>query len=295
MVESRQLLDHAPIDVSYAPQRRHRLVPVEVVDRAELMARIAAREVAHRQRTSFHQLVVCTRGHGTHHVDYEEIELSEGTLLRIHPGQVQQFEPEPAFDAHIIVWPIESHHADPAAPAWFPGSSAATHWQLEGELFAKILGWVDELRTEQDRFDGSARYIGLMQALLCSLLLRLAIEVPEPSPNPSQLPRPYLELRQLIEHQLYERPTVAALADMLGYSSRTLDRACQQVSGQTAKGVLDDRVALEVRRLLTHTDRPVAGIGADFGFSDPSNFSKFVKRHLGRLPGEIRDDRAPSN
>lgn len=293
MVESRQHLDDAPIEVEYAPQRRHRLVPVEVVDRSELIDRIAARELTHRQRATFHQLVLCTAGHGTHYVDFEPVEFTAGTLLRIHPGQVQQFVPEPTFEAKLVIWPVESHHTDPASPAWYPGSDVPTRWQLDDDLTAKILAWIDELRVEQDRFDGSARYIQLMQALLCSMLLRLAIEVPEPPPGVSQLPGPYLELRELIEERLYQRPTVATLADALGYSSRTLDRACQQVTGQTAKQVLDDRVALEVRRLLTFTNRPIAGIGAEFGFSDPSNFSKFVRRHLGRLPGEVREGSKP--
>lgn len=294
MVESRHLADQAPLEVGYAPQQRHRSLPVEVVDRQELLARIAGRELASRQRTGFHQLIVCTGGHGTHHVDFEPIELAAGSLLRIHPGQVQRFEPDSVLEAHMVIWPIESHHADPLAPTWYPGSDVPTRWHLDDELFAKVLGWVDELRDEQAHFDGGQRRIGLMQALLCSLLLRLAIEVPESAPSASRLPTPYLAFRELIEQRIYERPTVVELAHQLGYSSRTLDRACREGSGQTAKQVLDGRVALEVRRLLTHTDRPVASIGVDFGFNDPSNFSKFVKRHLGRLPGELRHDPASS-
>lgn len=288
MVISRHPPDEALIEIEYAP--RHRLLPVEVVSRSELLPRMMAREMASRQRAGFHQLILCTAGHGTHYVDFEPVHVSPGTLLRIHPGQVQRFAAETVFEADMVIWPIESHPADPSAPAWYPGSHASTRWHLEGDLFARVQGWVDELRVEQGRFDGSPRYVGLMHALLCSLLLRLAIEIPESSPDASHLPRPYLDFRALVEDRLYQRPSVVALAHHLGYSSRTLDRACQQVSGSTAKQVLDERLALEVRRLLTHTNRPIALIGLDFGFSDPSNFSKFVKRHLGRLPSDIRDD-----
>lgn len=291
MVVSGHLPDQPPIDIGYAPQRRHRLLPVEVLERGELLARIDARELASRQRSGFHQLVVCTGGLGTHHVDFESVELSRGTLLRIHPGQVQQFETGSEAEATMVVWPIESHHADPTAPAWYPGDGSPTSWHVDAVLLARVLGWIEELRVEQARFTGDPRQIGLIKALLCTLLLRLAIEIPESTPTASNLPRPYLEFRELIEQRIYQRPTVVDLARDLGYSSRTLDRACQQAIGQTAKQVLDDRVALEVRRLLTHTSRPIAQIGTDFGFSDPSNFSKFVKRHLGRLPGYLRAGR----
>lgn len=293
MVVSRRSADPVPIEIRYAPQLGHELLPVEVLQRSEVVQRVPGTELASRQRPGFHLLIVCTAGGGTHVVDYDPVRLSAGTVLRVHPGQVQQFRPEASFEAVMVVWPVDSHPADPAAPAWYPGSGVPTCWQVEGDLLTRILGWIEELRTEQDRFDGSPRHVALMKALLSSLLLRLAIELPDQLPGRGPLPDAYVGYRQLIEELLFERPTVAGLSTHLGYSARTLDRACKQVSGQTAKQVLDERIALEIRRLLTHSDRPVGRIAADLGFDDPSNFSKFVRRHLGRLPSQIRDDLVP--
>lgn len=292
MVGSRQEFDGDAIEVTYAPPRRHRALPVEVVDRSSILARLSGVELAERrERVGFHLLVVCTSGHGSHVVDYQSVEVSAGTCLRVYPGQVQQHVANAAFEAHMVVWPTTAHPVDPQAPPWFPGCGAATSYRPDDELFDKILGSVEEFRYEQDRFDGSPRKIGLLHALLSTLLLRIAAEIPESSPDASRLPQPYLDFRAALEKRLYARPAVVDVARELGYSSRTLDRACQQVTGKTAKQVSDERVALEIRRLLTHTDDSIARIGVDFGFYDPSNFSKFVKRHLGGLPGEIRDRR----
>ncbi len=290
MVKSGHLADEPPLEVGYAPQGRHRLLPVEVVDRAELIERIAGRELNSRQRADFHQLVVCTSGAGTHYVDFEPVAFSVGTVLRIYPGQVQRFIPDPRFEAAMVVWPVESHHHDPDGRMWYPGSDTPTRWQVEGALFDRVLFWVNDLRSEQDRFDGSTRHIQLMRAILCALLLRLAVDLPGTSSSAEALPAPYVEFREAIEERLYQRPTVVDLAQSLGYSSRTLDRACQQVTGQTARQVFDDRVALEIRRLLTHTTRPLFSIASDLGFSDQSNFTRFVKRHLGRPPGDVRSN-----
>ncbi|WP_436794629.1 AraC family transcriptional regulator [Actinospongicola halichondriae] len=291
MVESRHLADRDPVAIEYSPHRRHPKLPVEVVDRSSILERTRDRELGYRQRVGFHLLIVCTAGQGSHVVDFEPVQVSEGTCLRVRPGQVQRFVPDPAFDARMVVWPTDSHPTDPEAPVWFPGCDATSKWQLEGESLDKALHSVRELEYEQDRFDGSPRNIALMSALLSALLLRLALEIPESVPESSRLPQPYLDFRAVVERRLYERPTVVDLARELGYSTRTLDRACRQAAGQTAKEVFDDRVALEIRRLLTHTDRSIASVGAEFGFHDPSNFSKFVKRHLGGLPGDIRDRR----
>jgi len=289
MAGSHRSPEPAPVDVAYAPQRGFRATPVEVLDRSRVLARHGP-PAARRQRLGFHLLMIGTEGHGTHIVDYEPVDMAVGTCVRVHPGQVQQFVTEPEFEAAMVVWPVDAHPADPSAPTWFPGSGAATSWQLQDTQLSSVLGWVEELREAHVRFDGLPRSHELLQTLLKALLLRMAIAFPESVPDAGKLPDPYLELREHLETHLSQRPTVAELARDLGYSTRTLDRACQTVQGRTAKQVVDERVALEIRRLLTHTDRSLAAIASEFDFSDPSNFSKFVKRHLGSLPGQIRDE-----
>ena len=256
------------------------------MSRSELLSRTTGE--AHRQRVGFHQLIVCTKGAGTHWVDFEPHPVAAGTVLRTHPGQVQRFVTEAPFEADMVIWPFESHPATPGGSLWYPGGTIPTRWHLDGDTLTKVLGWIEELRLEQDRFDGSAFKTRLMTVLLHALLIRMAIEIPDSEPDVSHLPRPYLAFRELVEQRLHDRPSVVSLAHELGYSTRTLDRACDAVAGRTAKQLLDERVALEIRRLLTHTTRPITRIGFEFSFRDPSNFSKFVKTHLGAPPGEVR-------
>nr|WP_324614235.1 helix-turn-helix transcriptional regulator [Streptomyces sp. NRRL B-1140] len=77
-------------------------------------------------------------------------------------------------------------------------------------------------------------------------------------------------------------------ADRLGYTVKTLTRACQAATGRSVKHVIDARVALQAQRLLAHTDEPVATIARRLGFSEPTNFGKFFTRHTGTTPGDFR-------
>jgi AraC-like DNA-binding protein len=79
----------------------------------------------------------------------------------------------------------------------------------------------------------------------------------------------------------------------LGYSARTLTRACRAATGRSAKELIDARVALEAQRLLAHTDLPVAAIGRSLGFSEPTNFGKFFAREVGETPGAFRSRQTP--
>ncbi len=288
MVDLGHRREAPPVDVEYSPPRHLQGLPYEVVDRSEILTRKTERDLALRQRSGFHQLILCTEGEGYHDVDFERVRFQPGGLLHIHPGQVQRFTPEPRFEAQMVVWPAASHHRAPDAPAWYPGCDVPTFWQLDDGLHRRVAGWIGELRSEQNAFVSSANQRALLQSVLATLLLRLEVELPSATPTTSRLPTAYVAYRQAIETHLYERRSVIDLAADLGYSTRTLDRACQRVSGLTARQVLDERLALEARRLLTHTSRPAMRIGEDLGFTDPANFSRFVKRHLGQTPGEVR-------
>ncbi len=54
------------------------------------------------------------------------------------------------------------------------------------------------------------------------------------------------------------------------------------------KRVIDGRVALEARRLLAHTDEPVATIARRLGFPEPTYFGTFFPRLTDATPGAFR-------
>lgn len=283
-----QLSDQSsgPIDVGFNPSGHPRL-PLEVVSRSDIRRRTRAEAPGTRQRTNFHQIVVCYEGHGVHHVDFQPIEMTPGTLLRIHPGQVQWFQFEPEFEAHMVVYRPDLHRTFIPGHEWFPGSDVPTKWNLRPDHCDIARDAIQELREEQDKFDGSPAYVVLLESLLAAFLARVQLLIGEPV-LPTKLPEPYIRFRRFIEDHLRDRPTITICAEDLGYSTRTLDRACQSAVGKTAKQVLDERIVFEIRRLITHTDLPVTQIGAAFGFVDASAFSKFVQRHLGDSPTRVR-------
>jgi AraC-like DNA-binding protein len=61
-----------------------------------------------------------------------------------------------------------------------------------------------------------------------------------------------------------------------------------------AKAFIATRLALEAKRLLTHSALSVGAIADRLGFDDASNFVKFFRRHAGCAPTEFRR-RGPTN
>jgi AraC-like DNA-binding protein len=98
----------------------------------------------------------------------------------------------------------------------------------------------------------------------------------------------YTRFRTELERSYAGTRRAEDYARRLGYTVKTLTRACLAATGQPVKQVIDARVALEAQRLPAHTDTPVALIARRLGFSEATNFGKFFARHAGSAPGDFR-------
>lgn len=77
-------------------------------------------------------------------------------------------------------------------------------------------------------------------------------------------------------------------SDQLCVSAKYLSAVCKQVSGKTAFYWVNQFVLADVRYQLKHTDRSLKEVADYLGFPNPSFFGKFVRRHEGCSPGELR-------
>jgi len=98
----------------------------------------------------------------------------------------------------------------------------------------------------------------------------------------------FRRFRRELEEQIYARPSVAQLARSLRVSSSTLNRACHEVLGHSAKEEVDRCIVLEAQRLLVHTAATTAAISEQLSFTEPTNFTKFFRRLAGMTPETFR-------
>ncbi len=258
----------------------HKQLPVEVIHWQELVSRVGRRGLVVPQRPSFHALLLFESDQGSHTVDFTTIIARRGRLIQIRPGQVQIWNTEVDLDATIVLAQPSTTSIQP----WFPGHRSYCDLTDEGIESARAL--IDLLRRHQAVFHGDRATGRIMIAVFDALLAvfdQAGAEIVE-----SELPEVYVAFRNAIEADLTHRHTVVDYAHDLGYSARTITRACQRATGLTAKRVLTDRLVLEAKRLLVHTDLPAAAVSTRLGFSEPTNFTKFFARHTGHTPSRFR-------
>lgn len=150
-----------------------------------------------------------------------------------------------------------------------------------------------ELSAEYRRGDDTELGIELLGQLLTALLIRIARLLPRADAgSPPVGAETFRRFQHELERSFAVTRHAGDYAARVGYSVRTLSRACQAVTGHTAKELINARVALEAKRLLTHTDLPAATVGRRLGFTEPTNFNKFFTRETGHNPGDFRSTKS---
>ena len=263
----------------------------EIIDLATLHARRRHRrrpELAHR--VDFHTLTLITEGSGEHAVDFVTYPCRPGTLLWVRPGQVQSFlRPGTANGTHVLFTPTFPPHtstADRLVSEWYGPVCRQLGASPAYAVLSTLMG---QLKAEYGR---PAQEVSaeILRLLLATVLLQIdRLPHPEGGTDLEAGGEVYARFRAELERSYAATRRAADYAHRLGYTVKTLTRACTAATGKPVKPVIDGRVAPEARRLLAHTDEPVATIARRLGFAEPTNFGKFFIRQAGMTPGAFRE------
>tara|TARA_B100001179_G_scaffold227086_1_gene209092 strand:- start:1880 stop:2785 length:906 start_codon:yes stop_codon:yes gene_type:complete len=98
--------------------------------------------------------------------------------------------------------------------------------------------------------------------------------------------------RALVEERFRSRQPVTAYASALGSSTSSLRNACQTIAGRSPSQILDDRAALEAKRMLLYSNLSISEICFALGFAEPAYFSRFFSKQTGMSPSEYRAQRS---
>jgi AraC family transcriptional activator of pobA len=131
------------------------------------------------------------------------------------------------------------------------------------------------------------RMLAAYLTLLLTYLSRLYMEqykTRDNSPEKSLLK----SFQKKINESFRELKEVGDYASQLNISAGHLSEVIKLQSGKPAIKHIHERLVLEARRLLFHTNYSLKEIAFDLGFSDASYFNRFFKRETEQTPLEYR-------
>ena len=278
-------------------------VGIELLQLDDLKNRVSAAHLATPERVEFFLLLLVTQGSLRHTVDFTDLQLHRGSLLFVRPGQVQHWHLQAPVQGCMVM--IDPAALLPVLDARGDGNTllaAMEDWptgvRLEDEHAADVQAELRRLASDLAAYDGTEHDVTLIRQVLLGVMLRVARwhrqrgQQLAPAEIGSQAV--YRLFRRELELRFRQHWKVTEFARRLGFSESTLNRACQAAAGQTAKVLVDRRVALEAARLLVHGRASVAEVGHALGFLEPTHFVRFFVRMVGTTPAQFRVRQVPA-
>lgn len=241
---------------------------------------------------SFYDILLITRGRGTFWLDDTGYPVKPGRVIFTSPGQVRRLEArqveglvlfftgtflERFLSDPLFLYRLPFFHRDRVPELALPPP--------ERRLLARRLR---DMEAEIGNLGGDSA--SLLGARLYEVLMLLARWFGRVHPGDAAEPAEGLGLRfrRLVERHHRRTHRVAGYAKMLSVSAGHLNAMVRRQLGRPPLELIQDRLALEARRLLLHTDETAARVGYALGFDDPSYFARFVKRRTGKSPTQLR-------
>lgn len=249
------------------------------------------------RRDEFYVVFWITAGSGYYYIDFERYDISPNTLYFIAPRQVHYWEWESQkpirgyampFEAELFhIYGLQNFLYELDLFDMVGGSSALYLRDQEANNVQQIVG---QLCTEYetDKFGRLEFILSLLQILLILAQRQLRTTYSFPRPTAGQhLTRAYL---QLLKENVTADHHLGKYAEQLGVTVGYLIETIKDETGLPAGKMLRQRLALEAKRWLVHSDLTVSQIADKLNFADPSYFGRFFKRETGQTPLSFRQD-----
>jgi len=245
---------------------------------------------------SFYQIIWFTKGQGKHFVDFNEYDFSENTIFFIPKGQIHYFDKSPCegYVIHFSKIFLANDENDISIflkHSIFNSFESEPLFKIEKDKIQDLLYLIDRMQ-EEIKFPSQFAHKDYLKHLLNLFLISIQRTGKRNNCRNLSINNPYhilfVKFRELLETNYQQIHTVSEYAGLLHISSKTLTNHVKSVSSLTPLQIINERLILEAKRLLSHSGLNINEIAFQLGFEDPSYFVKFFKRYVKVSPGDFR-------
>ena len=252
-------------------------------------------DISNPHRAEFYQIIWFDEGNTTHLVDFKTVPIANNTLLFIPKNSIQQFSKKSngtgraiLFTDHFFCKTKEDIHFLKNT-ILFNDLLSISQIKIQDELpvFSAILNQIEiELKKPVDNYQSEIVKNLLKTFLLQAERLRRKQDFIEIKKDTHL--NHVLKFKELLETSFITHKQVSYYCNKMNVTSKTLNKSTLKVLGTSPKHIIDERVLLEAKRILAHTNDSIKEIGYLLGFEEATNFIKYFKKHTKQTPLDFR-------
>jgi AraC family transcriptional activator of pobA len=245
----------------------------------------------------FYEILFVTKGTGTHTIDFQNYEIKQDAVFFLSPGQIHELALSEDVQGYIFLFTSSFYHFNKTNPYklfelpffYTLGRETPPLYLTEGSdivtlttLFKNAIQENNHLLADRDE---------AVRALLDLILIQCKRWYPAQNMDEKFSKSRILvkRFKQLIEEKCQENLAVKAYAEWLGVTPNHLSETVKMITGRTSTDLINDRMMMEIKRMLVHTELTVSEIAYRLNFADQSYFSKYFKKLSLQSPLEFKN------
>jgi AraC family transcriptional activator of pobA len=252
-------------------------------------------KVTYPHRHDFYEILFLTKGRGKHTIDLKQYEIRPNSIFFLSPGQIHSLELSDDIYGYIFLFTSEFYHLNKQDKnkllefSFFYNISsenpplylnAPKDVQLMADLFTQACN------ENKNDFNDSQDLIRSLLDIILIKCQRLYPSNPKEKANKGRLM--VKKFKQLIEEKYMDNHSVKHYAGLLSITQNHLSETVKDITGRTPLDLINEKMILEIKRMLLHSELNISEIAYHLNFEDQSYFSKYFKKNTGLTPIEFR-------
>lgn len=245
-------------------------------------------EAKRPHREDRHSFFLLEKGTVTLEIDFQKFEMKSSSVVYMHPDQVHRILK--LENVTVSSWAINNESLNPDYLKLLESLTPAKPLVLEQETFSVISEAVSLCIKFSKRKDDKLYHSLLKDS--CNALVALVtsqyLAFAKSADAITRFKHMANAFKSLLEGNFTKIKSPAAYAQKLNISTSYLNECIKNATGYTVSYHIQQRIVLEAKRLLYHSDKSVKEISAQLGFEDYPYFSKLFTRTAGMTPLAFR-------
>jgi AraC family transcriptional regulator, transcriptional activator of pobA len=242
----------------------------------------------------FFIILLVSKGSGTHNIDFKKYDVYPGAVFFLSPGQIHNWDLSSDINGYILFFKKEYLLIDfdqnklLKLPFFYTNINAPyLHLDTEDTL---LMSNVFQ-QIEKEYHERKHPFHDVIRLNLRILLIEFERRYCAHKISPSLIRYQENQLHKfetLIDKHYKDHLSISEYADHMSVSIKQLNTLCKKGLLKTPGDLIYDRIILEAKRLLVHSDHSVSTIAQLLNYTDNSYFIRIFRKATGVTPEQFR-------
>lgn len=242
-------------------------------------------------RHDFYYLLFITSGKGTHTIDFKTYNIKNNQVFFMSPGQVHQWDIKPGAKGYTLFFDKALFHST--------NIRIEQEWSFFHNFFDNALLLVPKQKQQQliDVFElllkenhiHEKSHEAIIRNLISALLYKINdIMLSEKQLSESKHLNVIRKFELLLDKYFVTEHQLNFYANKLNITPNYLNALCNNTLDKSAKQLVNERLLLEAKRLLWHSNLNINEIADYLNFTSSSYFVRFFKKLENVTPQQFK-------